>query len=202
VARQYTGTAGDTVNCQVGVFLAYASEKGAAFIDRALYLPRTWTGDPVRRAEAGIPEELVFRNKVELVPSGAWIKSSASGPTCSLSTRLIRSPNLVSTYSRAKRLGTCSTRVESSNAVGTVPSNHTLMLGALISCVSSFRREFQTVSARGSATGGGRSSVSVASHRGCGFPTSELWSLSLPVRSEERVLSVGAAGNGSVSGSS
>ncbi len=40
VARQYTGTAGDTVNCQeVGVFLAYASEKGAAFIDRRLYLP-------------------------------------------------------------------------------------------------------------------------------------------------------------------
>src|ERR687890_2052640 len=66
VARQYTGTAGDTVNCQVGVFLAYASEKGAAFIDRALYLPRAWTGDPVRRAEAGIPEELLFRNKVEL----------------------------------------------------------------------------------------------------------------------------------------
>ena len=46
--------------------MAYASEKGAAFIDRALYLPRAWTGDPVRRAEAGIPEELVFRNKVEL----------------------------------------------------------------------------------------------------------------------------------------
>jgi SRSO17 transposase len=66
VAPQYTGTAGDTVNCQVGVFLAYSSEKGAAFLDRALYLPRAWTGDPVRRAEAGIPEELVFRNKVEL----------------------------------------------------------------------------------------------------------------------------------------
>src|SRR5918995_2601265 len=66
VARQYTGTAGDTVNCQVGAFLAYSSEKGAAFLDRALYLPRAWTGDPVRRAEAGIPEELVFRNKVEL----------------------------------------------------------------------------------------------------------------------------------------
>src|SRR5215218_5931892 len=66
VARQYTGTAGDTVNCQVGVFLAYASEKGAAFLDRALYLPRAWTGDPVRGAEAGVPEELVFRNKVEL----------------------------------------------------------------------------------------------------------------------------------------
>ncbi|HEX5973533.1 MAG TPA: IS701 family transposase, partial [Rubrobacteraceae bacterium] len=66
VARQYTGTAGDTVNCQVGVFLAHSSEKGAAFIDRALYLPRAWTGDPVRRAEAGVPEELLFRNKIEL----------------------------------------------------------------------------------------------------------------------------------------
>ena len=52
VARQYTGTAGDTVNCQVGVFLAYASERGAAFIDRALYLPRVWTQDVERRAEA------------------------------------------------------------------------------------------------------------------------------------------------------
>jgi SRSO17 transposase len=36
VARQYTGTAGDTVNCQVGVFLAYASERGAGFVDRSL----------------------------------------------------------------------------------------------------------------------------------------------------------------------
>ena len=66
VARQYTGTAGDTVNCQVGVFLAYASQKGAAFLDRALYLPRAWTNAPARRVEAGVPEELVFRNKVEL----------------------------------------------------------------------------------------------------------------------------------------
>ena len=66
VARQYTGTAGDTVNCQVGVFLAYASEKGAAFVDRALYLPKAWTSDPARRAEAGVPGEIVFRNKAEL----------------------------------------------------------------------------------------------------------------------------------------
>ncbi|HET7273455.1 MAG TPA: IS701 family transposase, partial [Rubrobacter sp.] len=56
VARQNTGTAGDTVNCQVGVFLAYSSEKGAAFLDRALYLPRAWTNAPARRAEAGVPE--------------------------------------------------------------------------------------------------------------------------------------------------
>lgn len=66
VARQYTGTAGDTVNCQVGVFLAYASEKGVAFIDRALYLPQEWTEDAERRAEAGVPEEIVFKNKLDL----------------------------------------------------------------------------------------------------------------------------------------
>ena len=66
VARQYTGTAGDTVNCQVGVFLTYASKEGAAFVDRALYLPRAWTNDPARRAEAGVPEKLIFRNKIGL----------------------------------------------------------------------------------------------------------------------------------------
>lgn len=66
VARQYTGTAGDTVNCQVGVFLAYASQKGTAFIDRALYLPEEWAKDWNRRAEAGIPEQTTFANKIEL----------------------------------------------------------------------------------------------------------------------------------------
>lgn len=66
VARQYTGTAGDTVNCQVGVFLAYASNKGAAFVDRALYLPQEWAEDPERRAEAGVPQEVAFANKIEL----------------------------------------------------------------------------------------------------------------------------------------
>jgi SRSO17 transposase len=54
------------VNCQVGVFLAYASQGGAAFIDRALYLPREWADDQVRRAEAGIPEETAFATKIEL----------------------------------------------------------------------------------------------------------------------------------------
>ena len=66
MARQYTGTAGDTVNCQVGVFLAYASERCAGFVDRSLYLPREWTNDPSRRAEAGVPEEVTFANKIEL----------------------------------------------------------------------------------------------------------------------------------------
>ena len=66
VARQYTGTAGDIVNCQVGVFLAYASARGAAFIDRALYLPRAWTRDRDRRDEAGIPAETRFATKIAL----------------------------------------------------------------------------------------------------------------------------------------
>ena len=66
VARQYTGTAGKRENSQVGVFLCYASEEGAAFVDRALYLPREWAEDPARRAEAGVPEEVGFRTKGEL----------------------------------------------------------------------------------------------------------------------------------------
>ncbi len=66
VARQYTGTAGATVNCQVGVFLVYASAAGAAFIDRTLYLPRQWTDDGARRAEAGVPEATRFATKIEL----------------------------------------------------------------------------------------------------------------------------------------
>src|SRR5476651_1510130 len=46
VARQYTGSAGKITNCQIGVFAAYVSRYGHAFIDRALYLPKEWTDDP------------------------------------------------------------------------------------------------------------------------------------------------------------
>ncbi len=66
VAPQYSGTAGTTANCQVGVFLAYASAAGAAFIDRALYLPQEWADDRERRAEAGVPEETPFATKIAL----------------------------------------------------------------------------------------------------------------------------------------
>ena len=66
VARQYSGTAGRRENCQVGVFLLYASAKGQAFIDRALYLPQEWTEDRVRCREAGIPDEVAFATKGEL----------------------------------------------------------------------------------------------------------------------------------------
>jgi SRSO17 transposase len=66
VARQYSGTAGRRENCQIGVFLLYASPHGAAFLDRDLYLPQEWTEDRVRCREAGIPEEVAFATKGEL----------------------------------------------------------------------------------------------------------------------------------------
>src|ERR1700712_2634848 len=66
VARQYTGTAGRIENAQVGVFLAYASRHGTAFLDRALYLPEEWTDDPKRCAAAGIPGGTAFATKTEL----------------------------------------------------------------------------------------------------------------------------------------
>jgi SRSO17 transposase len=66
VARQYSGTAGRIENCQIGVFLAYASSKGHALIDRALYLPKEWAEDPARCKAASIPQEVTFATKPEL----------------------------------------------------------------------------------------------------------------------------------------
>jgi SRSO17 transposase len=66
VQRQYSGTAGRIENCQIGVFLGYASRHGRALIDRALYLPESWAGDAVRREEAGVPAEVVFTTKPKL----------------------------------------------------------------------------------------------------------------------------------------
>jgi SRSO17 transposase len=66
VQRQYSGTAGKVDNCQLGVFLAYASPKGRAFIDRELYLPRSWTNDPERCRAARVPAEVPFRTKPQL----------------------------------------------------------------------------------------------------------------------------------------
>jgi SRSO17 transposase len=66
VAPQYSGTAGGRANCQIGVFLLYASTQGAAFIDRELYLPQEWSEDRVRCPEAGIPGAVGFATKGEL----------------------------------------------------------------------------------------------------------------------------------------
>src|SRR5215213_6358299 len=66
VKRQHCGALGKQENCQVGVFLAYASPRGRAFLDRALYLPQDWAEDDARRREAGVPPEVVFATKPEL----------------------------------------------------------------------------------------------------------------------------------------
>lgn len=66
VARQYSGTAGRVENCQVGVFLGYATPKGRALLDRALYLPKEWAGDAARRKGAGVPEAVAFATKIVL----------------------------------------------------------------------------------------------------------------------------------------
>ena len=66
VKRQYSGPAGRIENCQIGVFLCYASRHGAAFIDRALDLPKEWARDQQRRAEAGVPDAVRCATKPEL----------------------------------------------------------------------------------------------------------------------------------------
>jgi SRSO17 transposase len=67
VQRQYSGTAGRIENCQIGVFLAYASRHGHALIDRELYIPESWTCDRERCRDAGIGDEVEFATKPEQV---------------------------------------------------------------------------------------------------------------------------------------
>src|SRR6266699_1357868 len=66
VKRQYSGTAGRVENCQVGVFLAYASSRGRALVDRELYLPTKWAQDQERRGQAHVPAEVTFATKPTL----------------------------------------------------------------------------------------------------------------------------------------
>src|SRR5512133_3998008 len=61
VARQWCGRLGKVDNCQVGVFVAYASSKGYAPLDRRLYLPEDWAADPARRAKAHVPAAIRFQ---------------------------------------------------------------------------------------------------------------------------------------------
>ena len=66
VARQYTGSAGKITNCQIGVFAAYVSRHGHAFIDRALYLPKSWADDPPRLKATSVPNDVSFATKPRL----------------------------------------------------------------------------------------------------------------------------------------
>jgi SRSO17 transposase len=66
VARQYTGSAGKITNCQIGVFAAYVSRHGHAFIDRSLYLPKNWTDDLAHLKATSVPSEVGFATKPQL----------------------------------------------------------------------------------------------------------------------------------------
>ena len=66
VKRQYCGTAGRVENCQIGVFLGYATVKGFAFLDREIYLPKEWVNDQQRREAAGVPESVEFATKPQI----------------------------------------------------------------------------------------------------------------------------------------
>ena len=82
VARQYSGTAGRIENCQIGVFLSYASPKGHALIDRRLYLPQDWTEDAERCKETYVPNDVVFATKPKI--GTAMVKAALdAGVPCS-----------------------------------------------------------------------------------------------------------------------
>ena len=66
VQRQYSGTAGRVENCQIGVFLACATQYDHCLLDARLYLPESWTSDTERCAKAGVPADIQFHTKIEL----------------------------------------------------------------------------------------------------------------------------------------
>ncbi len=78
VQRQYTGTPGRIENAQVGVFLALATSRGRALIDRRLYLPDSWCTNSERRSAAGIPDDVQFATKPRLAAESAprWMPGS------------------------------------------------------------------------------------------------------------------------------
>ena len=77
VSRQYSGTAGRIENCQIGVFLTYATTSGRTFLDRELYLPKVWADDRDRCADAGIPDSVEFATKPEL--AGRMLRRAIGG---------------------------------------------------------------------------------------------------------------------------
>jgi SRSO17 transposase len=66
VARQYCGQLGKQDNCQVAVSLSVATHQGSLPVAYRLYLPKDWADDPVRRAKAGVPPDIMFQTKPEI----------------------------------------------------------------------------------------------------------------------------------------
>jgi SRSO17 transposase len=63
VARQYCGQVGKQENCQIAVSLSVATHLGSLPVADRLYLPKDWADDPVRRAKAGVPDDVTFETK-------------------------------------------------------------------------------------------------------------------------------------------
>jgi SRSO17 transposase len=134
VQRQYTGSAGKTTNCQIGVSLVVATNSEQAPIDFELYLPRSWADDPIRRKEARIPEGVPFRTKPELAlemirraieddwPRGPVLADAAYGDSSAFR-KEIRSLNLdyavaISAKTKVWRVDKIGRRYRDSIAVG------------------------------------------------------------------------------------
>jgi len=80
VKRQYSGTAGKVENCQIGVFLTYASHKGHTPIDRRLYIPKDWFDDKERCNKAGVPKTVKFQTKPEMALE--MVKQATAAKIC------------------------------------------------------------------------------------------------------------------------
>jgi len=66
VKRQWCGRLGKRDNCQVGIYMGYASREEHALVDERLFLPEDWSKDPKRRKEAGVPKGIRFRTRHDL----------------------------------------------------------------------------------------------------------------------------------------
>jgi SRSO17 transposase len=66
VKRQWCGRLGKLDNCQIGVFLGYASPKGHTLVDRRLYLPEDWTSDQARRRKCHVPGDVGFETSWQI----------------------------------------------------------------------------------------------------------------------------------------
>ena len=100
VQRQYTGSAGKVVNCQIGVSLSVATRTEHLPLDFELYLPESWTNDAARRREARIPADVAFKTKPQLalqmieravqdgVPPGVVLGDTAYGTSSQFRARL------------------------------------------------------------------------------------------------------------------
>src|SRR6202453_4120946 len=95
VGRQYTGSAGKITNCQIGVFAAYVSRHGHAFIDRALYLPKAWTDDPARMAAAHVPARTGFATKPRLALAMIARATAANAPFAQICPMAFQSSSMV-----------------------------------------------------------------------------------------------------------